>query len=263
MSQIIIVEYVLSFTVLFIQILGLILLHRQKNRSRNKNQIYLLIALCDTASILAALKLLNLIKSLPRELLWFSEIYFGILYHFFMVLFTTDRFLVFYLTIKYPIYLTSKKLLKIIYMIVVLALAFVLILLVLFSCKVIGFWKLGITVIHTVIILDTLYVIDVVITYTYIFVLYKRHAKLRKISYNGRITHDQFKFTVPTLVITTYILFTVFPHFWTFCMIIKSLDEIDFSSYRMCRILFLLGWLADPLIYVSNLYLAKCKCKVR
>ena len=137
------------------------------------------------------------------------------------------------------------------------------ILLVLFSCKVIGFWKLGITVIHTVIILDTLYVIDVVITYTYIFVLYKRHAKLRKISYNGRITHDQFKFTVPTLVITTYILFTVFPHFWTFCMIIKSLDEIDFNSYRMCRILFLLGWLADPLIYVSKLYLAKCKCKVR
>ena len=143
----------------------------------------MLIALCHTASILAALKLLNLIKSLPRELLWFSEIYFGILYHFFMVLFTTDRFLVFfYLTIKYPIYLTSKKLLKIIYMIVVLALAFVRILLVLFSCKVIGFWKLGITVIHTVIILDTLYVIDVVITYTYIFVLYKRHAKLRKIS---------------------------------------------------------------------------------
>ena len=86
-------------------------------------------------------------------------------------------------------------------MIVALALAFVLILLVLFSCKVIGFWKLGITVIHTVIILDTLYVIDVVITYTYIFVLYKRHAKLRKISYNGRITHDQFKFIVPTLVI--------------------------------------------------------------
>ena len=115
MSQIMIVEYVISFTVLFIQILGLILLYRQKNLSRNKNQIYLLIALCHTASILADSKLLNLVKSLPRELLWFLEIYFGIIYHFFMVLFTKVRFLVFYLRIKYPIYFTSKKFLKIIY----------------------------------------------------------------------------------------------------------------------------------------------------
>ena len=263
MSQIMIVEYALSSIVSFIQILGLTLLYRQRNSSRNKNQIYLLIALCHTASTLAALKLLNLIESLPKELLWFSEMYFGILYNFFMVLFTTDRFLVFYLTIKYPIYFTSKKLLKIIYTIVVLTLAFVLILVVLFWCKLIGFWKIGITVIHVVIILDTLYVIDVVITYTYIFVVYRRQAKLRKISYNGRINHDQFKFTVPTLVILTYVLFTVFPHFWTFFMMIKSLDENDLNSYIMCRILFLLGWLADPLIYASNLYLAKCKYKMR
>ena len=131
-----IVELVLSFTVLFIQILGLILLYRQKNRSKNKNQIYLLIAICHTASILAVLTILNPIKSLPKELLWFPEIYFRILYHVFMTLFTLDRFLVFYLTIKYPIYCTPKKLLKIIYTVVMFTAIFVLILVVLFLCKI-------------------------------------------------------------------------------------------------------------------------------
>ena len=256
-----IVELVLSFTVLFIQILGLILLYRQKNRSKN-NQIYLLIAICHTASILAVLTILNPIKSLPKELLWFPEIYFRILYHVFMTLFTLDRFLVFYLTIKYPIYCTPKKLLKIIYTVVMFTAIFVLILVVLFLCKIICFWKLSIIVLHAVTILDTLYIIDVVMTYTYIFVVYKRQAKLRKISYNGRINCEQFKFTVPILIITTYVLFTVSPNFWAFS-IIRSNDENNLSSYSICHILYLIGWLADPLIYVSNLYLAKCKSKRR
>ena len=172
-------------------------------------------------------------------------------------------FLVFYLTIKYSIYCTSKKLLKIIYTVVTFTVIFVLILVVLFLCKVIHLCKLAIIALYAVTILDTLYIIDVVMTYTYIFVVYKRQAKLRKISCNGRINNDQFKFTVPTLVITTYILFTVFPNIWSFSMIINSLDETNSIHYRICRILYPLGWLADPLIYASNLYLDKCKYKRR
>ena len=57
-------------------------------------------------------------------------------------------------------------------------------------------------------VLDTLYFIEEVSTYIYIFTVYKRQTKLRKISYNGRINHDQFKFTIPTLIITTYVLLT-------------------------------------------------------
>ena len=263
MPHIMIVEYVLCSVVLFIQILGLRLLYRQKSLSRNKNQIYLLIALCHTATILAVLRILNLAKLLPTELLWFPEIYFRIFYHVLMVLFTLDRFLVFYFAIKYPLYCTSKKLLKIINTVVVLAIIFVLILVVLILCKVIHFWKLGIIVLHAVTIIDTLYIIDVVMTYTYIFLVYKRQAKLRKISNNVRINSKKFKFTVPTLVIITYILFTVFPHFWNFFMIIKSLDVNNLNSSSIFRILHILGWLADPLIYMSNFYLAKCKCQRR
>ena len=217
----------------------------------------MLIALCHTAKILAVLRILA--KLLPTELLWFPEIYFRISYHVSMVLFTLDCFLVFYFAIKYPLYCTSKKLLKIIYIVVVLAIIFVLILVVLILCKVIHFWKLGIIVLYAVTIIDTLYIIDVVMTYTYIFLVYKRQAKLRKISNNVWINSKKFKFTVPTLVIITYILFTVLPHFWNFFMIIKSLDVNNLNSSRIFRILHILGWLANPLIYMSNLYLAKCK----
>lgn len=101
MSQLLIVRYVLCSAVLFIQVLGLLILYRQKNMSRNKDQIYLLVALCQTESILAVLsiphlgKMLQFLK-LPVEILWFSETYFAILNYFFMVLLTMDRFLVFF-----------------------------------------------------------------------------------------------------------------------------------------------------------------------
>lgn len=123
MSQLLIMRYVLCSAVLFIHILGLLILYRQKYLSRNKNQIYLLIALCQTESIIAVLsiphlgKLLKFLK-LHVEILWFSEKYFAILNYFFMVLLTLDRFLVFYFTMKYPIYCTLKKLLKILYMVI-------------------------------------------------------------------------------------------------------------------------------------------------
>ena len=93
-------------------------------------------------------------------------------------------------------------------MVVELKVIIILILVVLFQHKVIHFWKFGFTVLFAIINLDTLYFNEAVSTYTYIFVDYKRHAKLRKISHNGRINHDQFKFIIPTLVITTCFLFS-------------------------------------------------------
>ena len=99
--------------------------------------------------------------------------------------------------------LTSEKLFKTLYMVVAFIAIIILILVVLFQYKVIHFWKLGFTVLFAMINLDTFYFNEAVSTYTYIFLVYKRQAKLRKISYNGRINHDQFKFITPTLIITT------------------------------------------------------------
>ena len=159
---------------------------------------------------------------------------------------------------KYPIYCTSQKLFKTLYMVIAIRVIFVVILVVLFSCKIMYFRKLVTIVLYAMIILDTFYIIDVVLTYKYIFVVYKRQEKLRKISYNGRINHGQFKFTVPTFVVITYVLFKVLPHFCSFSMMIKSLDKFS-KYYKISHILYLSGWLANPIIYVCNLYFAKRK----
>ena len=102
--------------------LGIAYRYRQNIFTRHTNQIYLLIAFMSYKKHLAVLRIPHLAKLLPMELSWFLIIYFAILCHFFMIMLTLDRFLVFYFTIKYPIYCTSEKPLKTLYIVVALTL---------------------------------------------------------------------------------------------------------------------------------------------
>lgn len=111
-------------------------------------------------------------------------------------------------------------------------------------------------------VIDSLYVIAAVITYAYIFVVYKRQMKARKIFFNVKNTHDQFQLLVPALIVVTYIFFTVFPDIWS--LLIQMNSPKSYSKMQgIGRILFVLGWLADPLIYVCNLHFVKCTSKKR
>ena len=173
MSTFLILGYALCSTALFFQIVGLILLHRRKNHSRNKNQIYLLIALFHTKSAYLARSILYFIILSSVELLWCLDIYLVILYYFFMIMLTLDRFLAFYWNIKYPIYFRPKKLLKILYSIVAFTTIFVLILVLVIHFKKIAFSSVNTIALPLYIIFDCLYLLIVVITYTYIFVVFK------------------------------------------------------------------------------------------
>lgn len=107
-----------------------------------------------------------------------------------MFLLTLDRFLFFYSSIKYPVHCKSKKLLKIPYTVVTFATIISLILVVLFQYKAENFWTLDFTVLPGIMVLDTLYIIEVIGSYTFIFAVYIQHKKLRKISYHARTNHD-------------------------------------------------------------------------
>ena len=138
----------------------------------------------------------------------------------------------------------------------------VLILLVTIHLEQISFPVINLVTIFVYTAIDALYVTVVAITYAYIFVVYKRQMKVRKFSYYVKKTHDQFQFFVPTLIIVTYILFTVFPDIWSLLIQINSSKSYS-KIQGIGRILYLLGWLADPLIYVCNLYFTKCTYKKR
>ena len=260
MLKLLVLEYVISFTATCVHILAITLLYRRKNHSRLKNQIYLLIGLCHTESMFIIRSVALTLQLLPNLLRYCTEIYLAIIYYFFMILLILDRFLVFYLNLKYVVYCTPKKLLKIIYSMMVLSTICVLILLATIHLEQMSFPVINLATIFVYTVIDTLYVIVVVITYAYIFVVYKRQIKARKTFYYIKKTHDQFHLFVPTLIIVTFILFTVFPDIWS--LLIQLNSPKSYSKVQgIGRILFLLGWLADPLIYVCNLLFAKCTKK--
>ena len=116
---------------------------------------------------------LNL-ELLPNLLRFCTEIYLAIIYYFFMILLILDRFLVFYLNLKYTVYCTPKKLLKIVYSMMVLSAICVLILLATIHLEQMSFPVINLVAMFVFTVIDSLYVIVAVIIYAYIFVVYKR-----------------------------------------------------------------------------------------
>ena len=112
-------RYILCPFASLVQVLGLILLYRRRKVSRNRNQRYILIRLWLTESAFGIFNIFYLFTLLPRWVINIFETYLSVLYYSFMILLTSDRFLVFYLNMKYPIHCTSKKLLKIFFSVVV------------------------------------------------------------------------------------------------------------------------------------------------
>ena len=117
-----IVEYIILSLIVIFQMIALTLLYRRKNCARNKNQVHLIgmlffkegfdaVFIIITKVIIVEVKLGNnlLIKILRLTI----NIVLHPTYFLIMTLITADRFLAFYLNIKYPVYVTLKKILKI------------------------------------------------------------------------------------------------------------------------------------------------------
>ena len=217
----------LCTVVLVIHIYALILLYRRTHFARNKNQIFLLKALCQTEITVAMKNILHVtVVLLNTELIWlvdfivwfsrFLNICLSILYHCFMSFLTLDRFFIFYLNLKYPVSLTSRKVARCIYMVVLVTILISLILVLSSNFKENNYQYILTVMFHVYITLDILYIVLVVFTYTYIFLVYRRQIRLRKICYTRGEKCDQFKLTIPTLIIATYILFSVLPYFLMF-----------------------------------------------
>ena len=250
MGWFLILHYVLIPVALFVQILGLILLYQRKVRSTNTNQVYILIALCHTGNVFAVFSILYMFQLFSTWVTTVLEKYLSILYYSFMILLTSDRFLVFYLNLKYPLYCTPKKLLKIIISVVAVPLILVLIMALAVQFELINILKVSTVTQYVYISVDTFYITIVIFTYTYIFVKFKRRKKLRKnIPFPRTKNQDHFNLKVPTLVIATFILFSVCPNFLGIFIRTSPEDGLSVES-EIPHVMYILGWIADPLIYV-------------
>ena len=148
MSTFLILEYAsCSTTPLFVEIVGLIFLYGPKIPS----------TLVHTESACLTRSILYFIIS-SVDLLWCLYIYLVKLYYFFMIMLTLDRLLDFYWNIKYSIYFRPKKLLKILYSIIVaFTTIFVLISVFVINCIKIAFSTVNTVALPTYIIFHSLY----------------------------------------------------------------------------------------------------------
>ena len=70
-------------------------------------------------------------------------------------------------------------------------------------------------------------------------------------SFTRRKNEDHFNLKLPTLIIATFILFNVCPDFLG--IFIKNSPEDGLSiELVISHLMYLLGWIADPLLYVCT-----------
>ena len=268
--------YIFDFSwctiVLIVHINTLILLYRRKNYSRNKNQIYSLIALCHTESMFAVKIILFGIAATTETsvvlandfILWFGRflhLYAIILYYFFMILLTLDRFMIFYFNMRYSFYCTARTMLKSIYTIALVSLIFSLVLVASSNLKEKKYQNIQELLTYVYVFLDIFYILLVAVTYTYIFTKLRQQRKLIEIAGSTiRNSNEQFKLTVPTLIIATYILFSVLPNVLFFCITLNFLKASP-TLIRIAYLMYRFAMLADPLIYVLNTHSLRFKCE--
>ena len=268
--------YIFDFSwctiVLIVHASALVILYRRKNYSRNKNQIYSLIALCHTESMFAVKNILfGIAATTETSVVWVNDfivwsarvlhLYSVILYYCFMILLTLDRFMIFYFNIRYSIYCTARTMLKSIYTIALVSLIFSLFLVTSSNLKAKKYRNILVLMSYVYIFVDIFYILLAAITYTYIFTKLREQRKRKGIP-GGSIkdNNKRFKLAVPTLVITTYILFSILPSILIFCMnlnFLKASPMLVRTAYLMYRF----ALLADPLIYVLNTKSLRFKCK--
>lgn len=249
----------ITITVLF-QVVALVLLNLNKEFGRNKTQVYIIAALFIyelfsyillgiDAGIYYGTDLYSnrIVSIIVGE---FFNVFTTLVYYTLMVLLVLDRFLVFYLNIKYPLYCTTLNLLKVIISFVLLVFLIFILIALLRVTELLQrrthFW-----IFHTsFLILDICYFLFVVFSYTYIFLVYQRQGKKNK-QIVWRHRKDRFKLFIPSMIILSFLSFNILPDF---IFTIKSICSLPISTElnSALQILYRIGFLVDPVIYTAN-----------
>ena len=250
-----IVDFSLLSAIVFIQIVALFFLLRSERKRGNRNQRAIITALCACelagASFTITSYLFEFYVSLLATdiILCFENIFTMLNYYFIMILLTIDRLLVFYLNIRYASRFNFKKLLKLIFSAVTVSFVTTVTILILIVLRK-RTWQQFESVIYIMFLsFDIPYILLAIVTYSYIFIVYRRHLKLKK-NIQGSNNKEHFKLLVPSLIIGTSLIFFILPDVlnvtYRYNLIIYSNDLVTFVA----TILYRIGWIVDPLIYI-------------
>ena len=259
-----IIEYVLLSSIVIVNSVTLVLLKRRKHSVRIKNQINIIAALCLNGIASVPITFLfyvmkyneiegNMSTIFKKMFLCMSDIFVMLNYYFIMILLTIDQFLVFYLNMKYQVYLPPKKVIKVITFVTLslfVGTVTVLALVLLKKMSIKYHWNM---LYVSYAIIDIGYIILVIFVYAYIFNVYKRQLEIKKTHIRN---NERFKLLIPSLIVATFIIFNIVPDFfltavkYNVIQVSKTVKEIPFMFYR-------LGRMADAFIYIFNFSLKR------
>ena len=185
-----------------IHIGALILLKQHRENFKNKNQRNIIAALCGcelSGTLLCGvlyLCRLHVSKIMLEVISCFRITYFAPAYYFIMFLLTIDRFLVFYLNIRYKLYFTSTKAIKVIISTVTLFLATTIIFSVLIVTQKLTLYWFNHGIATLILTVDIVYIFVVAATYIYTFMAHRQQSRTRRNNQYIR-SNDHFKLLVP------------------------------------------------------------------
>lgn len=228
------------------------------------SQRYLIDTLCCTEIVLTIQLMLRgasyYYKNIMLDVaILFGESAGGIMYFTVMTFLTLDRFAEVKLNLKYPVYCTTKKTITMLFLAFIISLLLFVGLLIYLVDENNDWYNW-----HKF-LFSYLVTIIAFITYIYIFKkLRKNRLALKKMinQLNKNQTRDrQFKKTqrnpkifLPSLIILTFILFAIIPHYVYLGFINWSLKKgATILLLHLITVLYFLGWCVDPVNYIFSI----------
>ena len=263
--------------VTIIHLVGLFLLQKSNDMNIYGTQKYLIIALSLTEVSFLPI-------SAIRECIYHAfyvrhniglclENYMAIvltnMYYLIMFGITIDRVLEIRLNIRYHLYWNGRKTKKMLqFIFLILNILYITYLVLLFAQQLssLSLQVFKYYYIYVAPVFDCLFVITAVTSYTYIFIkIYrnsKRQERLRR-QISGKNTSRYPKtvlarFFIPFWIIITFILFLIVPDIMHFIDFTYKLPE---KIMIATLILYRIGYIADPIIYIYNLEIVKTRIK--
>ena len=281
MTSLYIVYLVLNLVVILTHAFALFLLFKVKSNLRNQTQAYLITTLCLSELGYASTYLLTLcltqygmyigendlimtennsiygdnhstILYILKYIDIFEAPFLATVYYAIMLIITMDRFFVFKLGVKYTLYWCPRRTKKLIITLAVIGI-------IAFTIYVVVDRIISITPMTFIpliyFILDVTFIAIVTVTYVYIFKVFKEH---KKHLYTRHRQKERFNLLVPTLVIITFIIFIIIPNIIRY-LNSRKIIQLGDSAWVIFQFIYLIGYLADSLIYTFTLPSARKK----
>ena len=256
----------LSAVVLCTQLYALILLKRDHNF--RANQKYLIGALCCTEIALLIQFIMRSSRFMNRNvgaklIVHFGDAAAGFTYLFVMTIITLDRFAEIKLNLKYRLYCNTKKTITTLFLAFSISCIF-------YVGLLINFFINGnkpdwdkLLIVYFIPLFQGIFLVIAFMTYSYIFKkLRKNQLALNKIrnqlnqsssrKRSPRKIQSKPMITVPSLIILTFILFSILPNFIFAAVYHWSTIYRHTVASKLFPCLYFLGWVADPAIYIFS-----------